>query len=230
MRLSEIKQNTPAQIVVTIGPQTLEFNTSVVEVFEDCIYVEPITQDEKIVGFSTKGIMVDFIVTDAESERAYQFGNVKVRTIKSPKDNNIYHEIRCNTEGRAINRRGACRVWLGEEGYANCGLGNKSFPVTVKDISVSGIAFICSKDQEIPEGSIVHINFVDEPTGTTFSLAAIIVRSMEMERTRMMYGCKLNQESTSIAKFVNDKQREKLKAARQSNLNAFIEENNKASQ
>ncbi len=223
MRLSDIKAGTGAQIIVTVGSQSLEFYTTVMEVYDDCVYVETITQDDKVIGFSTKGIMIDLIITDSDSERAYKFSNVKIRTIKTPKDE-VFHEIRCTGEGRAINRRGACRVWLGEEGMASCGLGKESFPVTVKDISVSGIAFICSKDQEIPDGSVVHINFVDETTGTTFSLAAIIVRSMDMEKSRMMYGCKLNQESNAIAKFVNDKQREKLKASRQSNLNSFVED------
>ena len=227
MYLNELKTGTGAQLIVKIGTQTLEFFTTISEVFDDRIYIEPITQDDKVIGFSARGIMLDLIVTDPESERAFQFTNVKIRTIKTPKDDKIYHEVTAAGEGRPINRRGACRVWLGEEGHANCGLGNPSFPITVKDISVSGIAFICDKDHDIPEGSIVHINFVDEPTGTTFALAAIIVRSMDMERSRIMYGCKLNQESNSIAKFVNDKQREKLKSARQSNLAAFVEGNSK---
>ncbi len=228
MYLNELKQGTGAQLIVKIGAQTLEFYTTVSEVFDNCIYVEPITQDDKVIGFSTPGLILDFIITDSESERAFQFSNVKIRTIKNPKDDKIYQEVTAPSEGKPINRRGACRVWLGEEGHASYGLGNPSFPVTVKDISVSGIAFICDKDHDIPDGSIVHINFVDDPTGTTFSLAAIIVRSMEMERSRIMYGCKLNQESNTIAKFVNDKQREKLKSSRQSNLQAFVEENEKS--
>lgn len=227
MRLNELTPGTGAQLVVSIGPQRLEFATTIAEVYDDCIYAEPIMQDDKIIGFSTKGIIVDLVITDADSERAYQFNSVKIRSIRTPKDQKIYHEIRCTGEARAINRRGACRVWLGEEGYANCGLGSKSFPVTVKDISVSGIAFICDKDQDIPDGSIVHINFTDESTGTPFALTALIVRSADMERSRIMYGCKLNQESNAIAKFVNDKQREKLKAARQANLSAFVAENAK---
>ncbi len=227
MRLNELTPGTGAQLIVSIGPQRLEFTTNIAEVYDDCIYAEPIMQDDKVIGFSAKGIMVDLVVTDADSERAYQFNNVKIRSVRTPKEQKIYHEIRCTGEGRAINRRGACRVWLGEEGYATYGLGNKSFPVTVKDISVSGIAFICDKDQDIPDGSVVHVNFTDESTGTPFTLTALIVRSMEMERSRIMYGCKLNQESNAIAKFVNDKQREKLKAARQANLSAFVEENSK---
>ena len=227
MRLNELAPGTGAQLLVSIGNQSLEFSTTIREVYADCIYIDPIMQDDKVVGFSTKGILIDLIVTDSDSERAYKFTNVKIRTIKSSKEDQIYHEIRCAGEGRVINRRGACRVWLGEEGYASLGLGSEPFPVTVKDISVSGIAFICSKDQDIPDGSIVRINFEDETSRANFSLAAIIVRSMDMERSRIMYGCKLNQESNEIARFVNNKQREKLKAARQSNLNAFVEENEK---
>ena len=133
MRLNELTPGTGAQLVVTIGPQRMEFTTTIAEVYDDCIFIDPIMQDDKIIGFSTKGIIVDFVVTDAESERAYQFNSVKIRSIRTPKEQKLYHEIRCVGEGRAINRRGACRVWLGEEGFANCGLGNKSFPVTVKD-------------------------------------------------------------------------------------------------
>lgn len=214
MRLNELKPGTTAQIMVDIAGHTLEFSTVIEQVYDDCIYADPIMQDDKVVGFSTKGLILSLIVTDQESERAFLFQPVRIRTIKTEREE-IFHEIRCDLDARPINRRGACRVWLGQEGMASYGLGNPSFAVTVKDISVSGIAFYCDKDIEIPDGSVVHVNFIDEPTGTVFSLTAIIVRSMEMERARVMYGCKLNQESNMIAKFVNDKQREKLKAARQ---------------
>ena len=35
-----------------------------------------------------------------------------------------------------------------------------------------------------------------------------------MENYRIMYGCKLNQESSAISKYINEKQREKLRATR----------------
>ncbi len=226
MRLIELKEGTAVQIVVGVAQHKLEFYTTVTQVFDTCIYVEPIMQDDKLVGFSNKGLIIDLIVTDSESERAFLFSGVKIRGIKTERQE-IFHEISTLDEAKPINRRGACRVWLGEEGMATYGLGKPSFPVTVKDISVSGIAFICSKDVSIPDGSIVHVNFVDEPTGTTFSLAAIIVRSMDMENSRIMYGCKLNQESNAIAKFVNEKQRDKLKAARQSSKASYAADNEK---
>ncbi len=217
MRLNELKQGTSAQIVVHVASHVLEFATTVEAVYDDCVYLAPIMQEDKVVGFSAKGLVVNLIITDPDTERAYQFANVRVRTIRTEKGD-IYHEIVALTEAKQINRRGACRVWLGEEGVASCGHEGKPFYVTVKDISVSGIAFYCSKDVVIPDGSIICIDFDDESSGMHFSLAAIIVRSVEMENSKVMYGCKLNQESNVISKFVNDKQREKLRASRQSNM------------
>ena len=225
MRLNEIKAEAAVIISVAIGLQILEFNTVAKEVYDDRIFCEPITKDDKMVGFSTKGLVLSMIVADAEEGKAFKFSNVKIRNIKT-QNGNLFHEVSCKTEGKLINRRGACRVWLGEDGVAIVGLGGKPFDVTIKDISISGIAFICSKDQQIPDGSIVHLTFFDEPTNSKFSLGALIVRSEEMEKNRMMYGCRLNQESPAIAKFVNEKQREKLKASRQVRNQSLAEGDN----
>ena len=217
MLISDIVPGSGIQIIVGIGLQTMEFASRAAETHEGCVYAEPILQDEKMLGFGTKGLVLTMIVTDQENGRAWQFSNIKIRNIKT-QDGNLFHEISCKTEGKAINRRGACRVWIGESGVASTGLGKPAFDVTIKDISISGIAFICGKDQEISEGSVVHLNFRDDVANTRFDLSAIVVRSEEMERSRVVYGCKLNQESSAVSRYVNEKQREKLKAARQSRL------------
>ena len=201
--------------------QTMEFTTTVAQVFNDCIYAEPIFKNEKMIGFSTKGLVLSMITTDAESGRAWQFVNIVIRNIRDA-DGNLFHEIKCKNEARPINRRGACRVWIGEPGLATTGLGKSPIDVTIKDISISGISFLCDRDNEIPDGSVVHIDFRDSVNNTRFSISAIVVRSEEIERARVVYGCKLNQESPAIAKYVNEKQREKLQAARQSRTMPLI--------
>ena len=199
----------------------MEFTTTVAQVFNDCIYAEPIFKNEKMIGFSTKGLVLSMITTDAESGRAWQFVNIVIRNIRDA-DGNLFHEIKCKNEARPINRRGACRVWIGEPGLATTGLGKSPIDVTIKDISISGISFLCDRDNEIPDGSVVHIDFRDSVNNTRFSISAIVVRSEEIERARVVYGCKLNQESPAIAKYVNEKQREKLQAARQSRTMPLI--------
>lgn len=221
MYINEIAVRAGIQITVAIGMQTMEFTTTVAQVFNDCIYAEPIFKNEKMIGFSTKGLVISMITTDAESGRAWQFVNIVIRNIRDA-DGNLFHEIKCKNEARPINRRGACRVWIGEPGLATTGLGKSPIDVTIKDISISGISFLCDRDNEIPDGSVVHIDFRDSVNNTRFSISAIVVRSEEIERARVVYGCKLNQESPAIAKYVNEKQREKLQAARQSRTMPLI--------
>jgi len=67
---------------------------------------------------------------------------------------------------------------------------------------------------DVSSGTMVHITFHDTDAKVKFSLGAIIVRVAEMEDGRVLYGCRLNQESPAISKYVTDKQREKLKASR----------------
>jgi len=220
MLISDIVVGTSINIVVGIGLQQLEFNSKIAEIHDGVVYAEPIFQSDKMLGFSTKGLVLSLIATDEENGRAWLFNNIKIRNIKTG-EGNLFHEISCKSEGRAINRRGAHRVWIGEPGVAILGLGGEQIDVTIKDVSTSGIAFVCSSDHEVNEGSVVHLVFRDADVNTRFEISAIVVRSQEIERTRTVYGCKLNMESATIAKYVNEKQRLKLKSARQGRTNAF---------
>ncbi len=226
MLLSDVAVGAKVQIIVGIGMQQLDFSTEIAEVFDGMLYGEPIYQNDKMLGFGTKGLVLSLIVTDEENGRAWQFVNVKIRNIKTAEDK-FYHEITCKTEARAINRRNAHRVWVGEPGVAIVGLGGTQIDVTVKDVSTSGIAFVCSSDEEITDGSVVHLTFRDPDINTRFELSAIVVRSLEIERTRTVYGCKLNMESSAIAKYVNEKQRLKLKSARQGISASVLTEKNR---
>ena len=224
MLISDVKVGANIQIIVGIGLQQLEFATKVAEVYEGMIYAEPLFQDEKMLGFGTKGLVLTLIVTDEDNGRAWQFTNVKIRNIKNA-EGKLFHEISSPIEARAINRRGAHRVWVGEPGSAVIGLGGTQAEVTIKDISTTGIGFVCSSDVEVPDGSIVHITFRDPEINTRYEISAIVVRSQEIERTRTIYGCKLNTESVAITKYVNEKQRLRLKSARQGRGNALIDNN-----
>ncbi|MCR4650929.1 MAG: PilZ domain-containing protein [Lachnospiraceae bacterium] len=214
MYLREIPPDTSITLSVGIGVKVLEFNTKVAQVFDTCIYTTPIMQQDKMVGFNTKGLVLSIIVPAEEEGKAFQFMNVKVRNVKTP-EGELYHEISTFNEGKVINRRGACRVWLGNDGIASIGLGGEPVDITVKDISTTGISFICSDKIELKDNTVVHLSFRDPDTGTKFEIGAIVVRKQEMDRGRVLYGCKLNQESNAISKYINDKQREKLKRARQ---------------
>lgn len=213
MYLYEIDKESAIQISVGIGFQTLEFDTKISEIGEQCVYADPIIREDKMVGFSTKGLVLRVFAVNQSDLRVYQFNNVKIRNIKTAEDK-TYHEITCLTPGKIVNRRAACRVWLGFDAVAQIGLNKKTYNVIVKDISVTGISFICTEDVKVEPDMVVHLTFEDEVSKIRFSIGAIVVRSEEADHRKTIYGCRMNQESSAISKYVNEKQREKLRATR----------------
>lgn len=215
MFINGIPAGAGLQLIATVGAKTMEFSTKAAEVYDDYIFAEPILNDGKMLGFSSKGLELAMFITDAEEGRAWIFKGIKVRNVKK-KDGSLFHEISCKTEGKAVNRRNAVRVWIGEQGSASVGLSMDVFDVLIKDVSSTGIAFICDKSREIPENAVVNISFKDPTTDTRFEVVGLVVRTAEMEKERRLYGCKLNQDYPAIDRLINEKQREKLRASRQS--------------
>lgn len=213
MFIHEIASGSNIQLFVAIGVQVLEFNTKAVEAIGNDLLAEPILKDDKMLGFSAKGLIIRIQVANSEDQKVYEWNNVQIVNVKK-EDGSMYHQIMCKTPGKQVNRRGACRVWVGIDGLAQIGLSRNTHEVMIKDISISGISFICSKEVKADNGSVVHLTFLDKEVNAKFSIGAIIVRSEEIDEYSVMYGCRLNSESNAISKYINDKQREKLRASR----------------
>lgn len=213
MYLYEIDKESKIQILVNIGMQVLEFESQVLDITQGGILAEPVMKDDKILGFSTKGLIIRLLIINQSDQKVYEFNNVAIQNIKTPEEQ-LFHKIICRFPGKTVNRRNGCRVWLGIDGVAQIGTNKTPYDVMVKDISVNGISFVCPGNIQVEMGTIVHLAFFDDSTQTNFSLGAIVVRSEEMDQYKIVYGCKLNQESNAISKYVNEKQREKLRATR----------------
>lgn len=213
MLLEELDVGSKITILVGIGSQTLSFDSVVEEPSDNGILTTPVYRNDKLVGFRTKGLVIRIQVTNASDQKVYEFANVEILNVKT-QDEQIHHKMICKNPGKQINRRTAVRVWLGLDGIAQVGTHKVAYEVTVKDISVSGISFIFHKDLNVEPGTIAHIVFNDSEARMKFNISAIIVRTAQLDDGKVLYGCRLNQESPAIAKYVNDKQREKLKGSR----------------
>ena len=213
MLLEELDVGSKITILVGIGSQTLAFDSVVEEPSDNGILTTPVYRNDKLVGFRTKGLVIRIQVTNASDQKVYEFANVEILNVKT-QDEQIHHKMICKTPGKQINRRTAVRVWLGFDGIAQVGTHKVPYDVVVKDISVSGISFIFHKDLNVEPGTIAHIVFNDSEARMKFNISAIVVRTAQLDDGRVLYGCRLNQESPAIAKYVNDKQREKLKGSR----------------
>lgn len=213
MYLHEIESGSKATIVVKVNGQTLTFQTIVEEATENGILTEPIYRNEKLVGFKAKGLTVGLEVSNTSDQKVYEFIDVEVLNVKT-KDEKIHHKIVCKTQGRPINRRAAVRVWVGIDGVARIGLDMTLHEVFIKDISISGISFVYHKDLDVEPGMLAQITFLDPKLKMKFSISSIIVRKAVVGEGKILYGCKMNQENPAVAKYISEKQREKLKASR----------------
>lgn len=213
MLLYELDAESKVTILVRIGSQTLTFDTQIEEVLEDGVLTEPIYRNEKLVGFKTKGLIITLQVCNTSDQKVYEFTNAEILNVRT-KEGKVYHKMISKNPGKQINRRTAVRVWIGIDGVAQIGINRTAYNVFIKDISISGISFILHKHVDIKPGTMAHITFHDKDARIKFSLSSIIVRTAEMEDGRVLYGCRLNQESPAISRYVTEKQREKLKASR----------------
>lgn len=213
MLLEELDPGSKITIMVGIGNQTLTFDSILEEPSDKGVLTTPVYREEKLVGFRTKGLIIHIQVTNISDQKVYEFADVEILNVKT-QDEQIHHKMICKTPGKQINRRSAVRVWLGFDGVAMIGAQRAPYEVTVKDISISGISFVFHQDLNVEPGTVVSVVFNDPDKRMKFNISAIIVRTAQLEDGKTLYGCRLNQESPIISKYVNDKQREKLRGSR----------------
>ena len=215
MFLSDLQPGTAIQITAARGVRAMDFSSNVISVDGTNVKIEPILQDGKLVGFDNPGIIVSMYVASKEDNRVYVFPGVKIHSYKVS-DGTMFQEVECRREeGRVTNRRGAHRVWVGATGSVLLGENNREHTVTIKDISATGIAFVCDDATDVPMGTPLTISFTDSKQNRSFRLIASAIRTeTNSEYRRIIYGCKFKEESNAISRYVNDKQRQNLKETR----------------
>lgn len=234
MYISELCGGEAIKLEVTMNGTRVEFVTTVVAVEDKkqvkalegiaqkfpYVVVEAITKGGKVLGFPPRGASYKVTSVDKKTKKPFEWQNVLVKQVALA-NGNKYHMLISDQNVKEINRRERYRLWLGCDGLLQMGISKNAASVIIKDISATGIAFILENKSTLDEkmipkkSSMVSLSFSDGETNTKFHVTAVVVRVEETENGRLLYGCKLTQESGAIAKFVNDKQRERNRLNRQ---------------
>lgn len=201
MKLNEIAVEKKVDIVVIIDDEKLEFTSEVKFVLNDTLLIDPITDgEERTIGFKNHEVMVICVPND---EKAYMWPDVTVKLVKY--NDQVYHQLSCESEGGPINRRRNYRQYVGIEGMVNDLV--SSFNVVVKDVSVSGCSFVSAED--FPVGGNVIVSFTDN--STNFMIRCKIVRMYEVKEIgKRVYGCEANAPMRKLEKYIIEKQRKDM--------------------
>lgn len=210
MFVHEIKPGTDINIIAIMGDHKGEFTTTVLDASNNCLIAKILYAKEMRINFNSKDLVCHVQGMNADDNRYYEFQKVTITTVKAA-NGAYFYKITSLKPGKVINRRGAVRLFLGTTGDLYLGSTNSPpISVTIKDISISGLAFIADEEVKLAVGKAVVVSFSDGWENVKFTINATIVRVAEMDRGRLLYGCTLNSESNALGKYINEKQRKNM--------------------
>lgn len=222
MRLTDLSLGQAMIISVHVGEQQLEFESELelINAKKHIVYLAPIMKDNKLLTFTAKGILTDIIVNLPDS-KPYVFRNMILNAMKK-EDGTFCYGVLDNAEGMALNRRGAFRCSIDCNAILRIGTMHKTYEIIIRDVSVTGFSFTFNGAEEgsCDEGQTVHCvlnDFLEETYDKfSFQLYGMIVRKVELENKRVIFGCQLTSPVKGLDSYIAKKERLRLHQQRDS--------------
>ena len=191
--LSELEQGAKVLLLLTIDGKHFEFETIVQGKHKHDVLLEPIRKDQKILNVQSDQVDVD-IMYMREDDKPILWKEAKMECIRHK--HKIYYASEAANEGREYNRRGAYRLYIGEEIHARIGHSGREKIVHLKDLSNTGFAFIYKEELKDADGAFVYMTYMAqyEEKVTEIALFGKIVRTMPLDDGRFFVRMCSNEE------------------------------------
>lgn len=228
MYINELETGTKINIEASDGIKTLTLDTTVASPrdAEDTAkldevkrakpnmkftVLDPIRREEKLINF-VSDYVVSHMVAIVEGDKPFIWRSVTIINMRLPKYGSV-HIVLSGREAVSYNRRQHYRLTLDCNGVIKIRTQDKEsvYSVFVKDLSESGIGFSINGTQGLERGSGCLVEFSD--SGQEFRVDAVVIRVQDMGNNRYTMGCRIRQRSAVIAKFINQKQKDRMKGS-----------------
>lgn len=215
MRIDEIPAGLTGTVVAKMGNETVELTT----IFRDpipkkrMITADPIYKNERVISFKAKGLIVDLLVNPPDSPPLI-FKNVTIVLMKR-EDQSLCYAISSITDSKALNRREAFRCFVGIPTAVQGGGNKAAHDAIIKDVSITGFSVTCDVSVEFHENQVLHVilnDYLEEiAENFNFHLYGLIVRVVELEGNKVLYGCRLNNKVPGLDQYITKKERLRIK-------------------
>lgn len=204
MTIEDLHAGQKVTLQVTLGESSFEINTEVVGTNAGTgILVKPYVYKDNIVDFSisaAKDMTFTLHVADSETGTRLAWKNVSLKMVNYKGisyyaiDSKAFGSIAASSERRETNR-----IKLYVSGQAS--FEGIKLPVSMFDISDSGVAFTSSQSQLLTIGDRVVVNFTDIAHETDFNMTLYIriVRVEENENSTFYAGRILDPDKKLLA-------------------------------
>lgn len=175
------------------------------------VVLDAIREQDLLINFNAEGVTNSLVLIKDEKPQIWR--GVAIKNIKLPVYGSV-HIIVSKKEAVSYNRRQNFRVFVGAEGLVRRTEMDEPKPVSVKDISEGGVAFITRGTEQYQKGDVLYLNFIAGSGGTNFNLSVVVIRRETLSDGRVIYGCRLKNRSEVVAKYINQKQHEQMKGSK----------------
>lgn len=235
MRLSDLEIGTIVTINATDFEKSIRMESEILSVSsEDKLFIERavkslhkevfcvlelITEGDLVINFLS--VKVKCVLTALINDKPYSWNDVKILKLRLPEAGSC-HIVLCDDDVDTFNRRREYRQWLGYD--ALCKFGDSKVPkdILLRDLSPSGVGFLCNTELPVEVGLKICIQFHDEFKSSIsdkynsklYTINAIIVRYVPTNNNKLLVGCKLDKEYEEITKMIFSKQGKLLATAK----------------
>lgn len=206
MLIIEVPAGSRVVFELSINGQKYEFSTKAFARDKGNLLTDPIKISGKNLSFNTDVNMTINFVYIRKDKSPVVWKGVGVTSIHN--ENGTFYSVKATSEGFEMNRRGAFRLFVGVNGVCQMGINKKAVEVIVKDVSETGFSFVSKENHQLASGMPVRLVFND--MGQNYGLMGKMVRKVEIDEFKFLYGCELNGPNSNLVKYINEKQRQML--------------------
>ena len=209
MTAAEMQLSHSVELEILMNGKKTTLLTSIEQIIGTTVLLTPIQINGKVVGFPPNCSVTLLYIDD---NHVYCWKNISVKAVRYEKK--IYHSAELIADAEILNRRGAYRVFIGEQTNLTAFTANgpKNYQVRLKDVSETGMAFFSKEEFDVGRTVRLHLTI---KKGQELQLSSQIIRIQEFEnRQEKLYGCKFIEKNNRLVGFLmglqQERQRQKL--------------------
>lgn len=213
MTAAELQLEHSVELEIMMNGKKTTLLSAVEQIVGTTVLLTPIQLNGKVVGFPPSCVVNLLYIGE---NQVFCWKNVKLKAVRY--DKKIYHSAELAGDAEVLNRRGSYRVYIGQQMTltAFSAQGPKNYPIHLKDISESGMAYFSKEEFDVGRTVRLHLTI---KKGMDLQLSAQIIRVQEFEnRQDRLYGCKFIEKNNRLVGFLmhlqQEKQKEKMGNAR----------------
>ncbi len=208
MKIYEIGEREQIRIVARKGASSLEFTATIVMNKKDILFVEPIIHKNRVVDFDAREVRVEVVYVGAD-QKPYVWKKCLIKYVKY--GNKKYHAIYSAYDGKKMNRRNTYRQHLGVSGLLQIKSTADTRLVIVKDISLTGIAFVLN-DLSLHREDIgnFHLNFRDKDFGISLHIDAAAEREVDAKGGKRVIAGRIQKCNVNLSEYIAVKQKKEM--------------------